>query len=298
MTHRTGPGSSDIGSLERVRREKVLIDMPGERLTARAPIEPLPPGLPAPAIELPQPPEVRRAPVILVVAPQRGVESPPLLHDRIVPVTLAPRRGPKPAPTQPLPHGPHVNREMPLPTAPTDVGKPEKVKGPRLRPPGHFPLPHRLAPHLDQARLVRVQRQPVLREPLPQHREHLLGILPILKAEKEIVRVPDFVRFAPQSWLHHALEPLVEDVVQVDVGPQRADHLPLAHPGLRDQQPSVLQYPGVDPFPDQPKNAVAGETRLLASTVGLIQWLVRVVCRAAQRTLTCRYGECKAQLDP
>src|SRR5439155_6828911 len=132
-------------------------DMPGERLAARAPIEPLPPGLPDPTIELPQHPEVRRAPVVLVVAPQHVVESPPLLRDRIVPVALTPRRGPGQAPAQPLPHRPHVNREVPPPTALTDVGEPEKVKGPRLRPPGHFPLPQRVAPELQQARLVRVQ---------------------------------------------------------------------------------------------------------------------------------------------
>jgi hypothetical protein len=166
MTHRSGPGPSDIRPLQRVRFEKFPIDGPGERPTARTPVEPLAPGPPNAPIEPHQTSEVRRTPVVLVVASEYRVESPPLLHDRIVPVTLTPRRGPLEAPAQPLPHGPHVNREVAPPTPPTNVGKPEKVKGPRLRPRPCFPVRQRFSPKLDQPCLLWVERQPVLPEPL------------------------------------------------------------------------------------------------------------------------------------
>src|SRR5437867_9878437 len=255
MTHRTGPGLSDVRPLQWMRVEQFPIDGPGERPTTRTPVEPLPPDPPDPTIELPQTPEVRRTSVVLIVASEYRVESPALLRDRIVSVALTPRRRPFEAPAQSLPHGPNMDREVPPPAPPTDMGKPEKVKGPRLRPRPRFPLRQRVAPKLQQPCLLGVERQPILLESLPQHCQHFLGILPILKTENEVVGVPDFTRLPAQPRLHHVLEPLVEHVVQVDVGQQRADHLPLAHPRLRDQQPSVLQYPDVDPLPDQPENA-------------------------------------------
>ncbi len=167
MTPRTDPGPSDIRPLQRVHDEKCFITAPGQRPPAGPPVEPLAPEPPNRTIKLPQPPEVRRPPVVLVVAPQHRVESRPLLHDRLVPVALTPCRNPFQAPAQPLPHRPHVDGELPPPASPTDVGKPEKIKRGRLRSPARFRLRQRGPPKLDQASLVRVQPQPVLLEPLP-----------------------------------------------------------------------------------------------------------------------------------
>src|SRR5256712_4258478 len=255
MTPRTGPGPSDIRPLKRIRSKQLLIATPGQRFTTGPPVEPLSPELSDSAIKLPQTPEVRRAPVVLVVAPQPRVESRPLLRDRLMAVSLAPRRSPFEAPAQPLPHRPNVDGELPPPASRTDVGKAQKVKRAWLRPPALVRLRQSLAPKLDQASLARMQPQPVLLESLSQHRQDSLRILPILKTENEVVRVPDFIGFAPQPRLHHVLKPLIEHVVQVNVGQQRANDLPLAHPRLRHQQPSVLQHPGLDPLPDQPENA-------------------------------------------
>src|SRR6266508_4825538 len=194
MPPRAGPGLSDVRPLQRVRIEKFPKDAPGERPTARTPVEPLAPGPPNATVELPQTAEVRRAPVVLVVASEYRVEGPPLLHERVMTVALAPRRSPSEAPAQPLPHGPNVEREVPPPATPTNMGKPEKVKGPRLRPPLCFPLRQRVPPKLDQAGLVPVARQPVFLAPPPKHRAHFLRIRPILNTETEVVRVPDFVR--------------------------------------------------------------------------------------------------------
>src|SRR2546426_5394859 len=73
-TPRTGPGPSDIRPLKRIRNKQLLIATPGQRFTTGPPVEPLSPELSDSAIKLPQTPEVRRAPVVLVVAPQPRVE--------------------------------------------------------------------------------------------------------------------------------------------------------------------------------------------------------------------------------
>src|SRR5260370_10220056 len=111
-------GLGDVWALQRIHVEEFLVDGQGERPTARTPVEPLLPGSPDHPIEPRDTPEVRRSPVVLVVAPKYRVEGRLLLRERIVPVSLSPRRNPQEAPVQSLPHGPHVRREVPPPTPP------------------------------------------------------------------------------------------------------------------------------------------------------------------------------------
>ena len=71
---------------------------------------------------------------------------------------------------------------------------------------------------------------PKLREPLRKDSQDPFRILAILKAENEVIGVPNFGGLAAQARLDLVLEPLVEHVVQVDVGQQRADDLPCPVP--------------------------------------------------------------------
>src|SRR4030095_3037601 len=102
--------------------------------------------------------------------------------------------------------------------------EPQKTEGCRLRPSGFLGLVQGSPPELHQPSLIRMQRQSVLLKSLCQHIEHSLGILPILKTENEIVGKTDLVGFAFQPGLHDGLEPLVKDVMKVDVGEQGTDH--------------------------------------------------------------------------
>ena len=61
----------------------------------------------------------------------------------------------------------------------------------------------------------------------------------------------DLVGFAFQPGLHHGLEPLVKDVMKVDVGEQGTDHLPLSRPRFADQQSAIFDHANLDPFPYQ-----------------------------------------------
>src|SRR5438132_7322274 len=119
-----------------------------------------------------------------------------------------------------------MNREVPFPASLTDVREPEKIKRSGLRPTRFLGLGQGFPPKLHQPSLVWMQRQSVLRKSLCQHIEHFLGVLPVLKAENEIVGKTDLVGFASQPGLHHGLEPLVEHVMKIDVCEQGANYLP------------------------------------------------------------------------
>jgi len=112
----------------------------------------------------------------------------------------------------------------------TDVRKTEEVEGLRLA----LALPSETlfgkSPEGNQPCLPLVQFQPIFRKPLPEHPGHPLGVLLMLEAGDEVVRVADEVYFSPHPRLHHRLHPFVEDVVQVHVGQDGADYRSLGRP--------------------------------------------------------------------
>src|SRR5271169_2995602 len=83
-------------------------------------------------IELPDISVVRRSPVILVVAPEFGVEGFLLLTHRHVAVLLAPFGNRLQAPAEPLLHRSHVHCEFPSPATGTDVCVAEEIKSGRF----------------------------------------------------------------------------------------------------------------------------------------------------------------------
>src|SRR2546427_4913316 len=72
--------------------EQPLVANPVERLPARAPVQPRVPEPSNEPIELLETAIVRRSPVVLVVAPEFGIERRGLMLDRVVPMLLAPLR--------------------------------------------------------------------------------------------------------------------------------------------------------------------------------------------------------------
>src|SRR6202162_5068368 len=130
---------------------------PWQRLPARPPSEPLVPEPPGQPIELPQTAIVRRSPVVLVVAPEFGIEHCGLVLDRVVPMLLAPLRHRLHAAPKAFADGPDVNRKPSPPSARTDVRKAEEIEGRGLRRVG---MPRqRRAPKRQQPRLLGVKRQ-------------------------------------------------------------------------------------------------------------------------------------------
>src|SRR5229473_8088911 len=113
--------------------EQPLVANPVERLPARAPVQP---RVPEPSNEPIEPLKtaiVRRSPVVLVVAPEFGIERRGLMRDRVVPMVLAPLRHRLHTASKAFAHGPDVNRKPPPPAARTHMRETEKVEGRRLR---------------------------------------------------------------------------------------------------------------------------------------------------------------------
>src|ERR1700738_1596813 len=111
--------------------EQPLVANPVERLPARAPVQP---HVPEPSNEPIEPLEtaiVRRTPVVLVVAPEFGVERLGLILDGVVPVLLAPLRHRLHTAPKAFANGPHVNREPSPSAARTHMREAEKVEGRR-----------------------------------------------------------------------------------------------------------------------------------------------------------------------
>ena len=83
-----------------------------------------------------------------------------------------------------------VYREFARPVVrPTNVGETQKTEGFRL--PFSTPIPSLSgkAPKFNQARFLRVQFQPELRQPFPQLLQELLCVLPMLEPQHGIIGV-------------------------------------------------------------------------------------------------------------
>ena len=76
-------------------------------------------------------------------------------------------------------------------------------------------------PELDQARLLGVQLQAELREPVAKIRPEPLGVVPMLEPHHEVVSEPHDDHVTARVPPPPLVGPQVEDVVQVDVRQQR-----------------------------------------------------------------------------
>ncbi len=116
----------------------------------------------------------------------------------------------------------------------------DKVTADQLRRDAYLPALRGVAPELDQAGLVGVQRQPEALEPLAQVVEELLCVTEVLETAGEVVReahddVAACLRPSP------AAGPPVEDIVEVHVREQRRGRRPCGAPsGVSDQLPSSM----------------------------------------------------------
>ena len=114
----------DLGWQQGKLTQKSFILLPRHLRPTSTATEARTPDTPDLPIELPDAPVIRRAPVVLVVAPEFSVEGLLLRVHRVVPVLLAPLGDRLQAPTEPFAHRPHVHCELPSPAACSDVRKP------------------------------------------------------------------------------------------------------------------------------------------------------------------------------
>src|SRR4029453_2270093 len=159
---------------------------------------------------------------------------------------------------QPLPDRLPHHREAPIPLLPADVREAEEVERLRLPLAGALPVVSRERPEFQQPRLLGVQLQPKLREPLTELSQEPLGVRPGLKPRDDIVRIPHDDHVAVGLRLPPPVSPEVERVVQVHVSQERRNAASLGRAPLtpRPRPRPVLQHAGVQPFLDEPHDAL------------------------------------------
>src|SRR5579872_1792591 len=139
-----------------------------------------------------------------------------------------------------------------FPDRAADVRESQKVKCLRFPRPSPLPVLCRKPPEFNQACLLRVQFQSVFGHALLQLLQKPLSFPPVLKPQHKVIRIPDDHHIAPCEFPAPLFCPLVERVMQVDIGKQRRDHRSLWRTHLRLRPLPLFRYPGRQPLPDQP----------------------------------------------
>ncbi len=129
---------------------------------------------------------------------------------------------------QPLPDRLPQHGEHSTPLLPTDVGETQEVERFRLTLTPPPPVPVRERAELDEAGLVRVQREAELGEPLPKRGQEALGFGAVLEAHDEVIGEADDDHVADRLRPPPSVDPQVEHIVQVDVSQEGADDAPYA----------------------------------------------------------------------
>src|SRR5438552_736221 len=229
--------------------------LPGEPGSLAAPPQGAVPEPPYLGTEREQRRPVHWHPVILQVPDDDRSQPRPHFGDR--PVQASPQLGFHLAQLrlQPLPDRLPDHREPPVPLLPADVHEADEVERLRLPLVGAPSVLGREWPELQQPRLLGVQLQAELRQPLAELGQEPLGLLPVLKPDDEVIRVPHDDHVAVGLRLPPSPNPEVERVVQVHVGQERRDAAPLGRALVAPRPRSVLPHARVEPFLDQPHDA-------------------------------------------
>src|SRR6202021_2263893 len=127
------------------------------------------------------------------------------------------------------------DKEPPTTVALTDEGKAKKGEGLRFSDPPMSASFRRKAAELDQAGLVRIERQRELLEPLAHIVPETPGVSLVLEADDNVISIAHENHVARGLVPSPALGPEVEHVVQVDVGEQRRDYRSLPRPLFTDR---------------------------------------------------------------
>jgi hypothetical protein len=155
-----------------------------------------------------------------------------------------------------------LHDKVPVPFLPADVREAEKVERLGFAFSSLFPVAFGKLPELNPARLVGVQFQPELPQPLPKILQKAIRFRPMLEPEYVIIRVPDDNNIALRTLLAPDVHPQVEYIMQIDIGKQRRNHRTLRSTHRRILPFAFLHYSRLQPLLDQAKNASVGDAVL------------------------------------
>jgi CheY-like chemotaxis protein len=151
-----------------------------------------------------------------------------------------------------------------------DEGEAQEVEGLRFAEPAPGASGRRMAAELEQAGLVRMERQRELLQPRTHRVSEAVSVRLVLEADDDIISIADDDHVACGLAPSPALRPEIEHVVQIDVGEQRRDHRSLPGSRLADHDGPVLQNTRLQPLSDEADDApVADPVLHEASQPGL-----------------------------
>src|SRR5215831_7599540 len=125
-----------------------------------------------------------------------------------------------------------LDLECALPGFATKEGHPQERKLLGFLSPAVGILPC-IAPEPEMSRFLQRKLQMELLHPLAETFEKIVGIRLILEPRHKVIGKPVQIRFTPAVSPHPALEPDIQDVVEVDIGKERRENRALRRTDLR-----------------------------------------------------------------
>ena len=104
-----------------------------------------------------------------------------------------------------------------------------------------------------------MERQAILGQPILEGLQHLRRIRLVLEAHDEVVGIAHDRDTSACILTAPSMDPQVKDVMQEDVGKQRADARPLRRSPVSLTPLIALEDTGLEPHPDQPEDAGVGD---------------------------------------
>src|SRR5262249_51049328 len=243
--------ASQSSGRQRVTPLHLAETLPRDAGLARAATEPLVPGTRHVVPEATEAREIAGDAVIREVPPQLPRQGVPLLRDRSVSVLTAPLRHRRQRPAEPAPGRLALHRPVPLEGPAPVVGEPQEIERAGALVTGAR-WGSRWSPlERDQPGLFRMEGQAVLPKALGQDVQDPSRIAFPLEDQDRVIRVADQVGPPVQAGLDRLLEPRVEDLMEVGVGQEGADHPALGAAGFGMGYTPVLQHTRVEPLADQ-----------------------------------------------
>src|ERR1700730_15167099 len=142
-----------------------------------------------------------------------------------------------------------------IPPGPAIMLEPQEVERLRLAEASSAAVRNCVPPKLDEPRLLGMKIQAKTSEPRLEVGKELLCFVPMLEANDGVVRVAHDNHVTGGASLPPLVDPLIIDMMEVNVRQERADDRALRRPLLRLDQVSIFEYVCRQPFADQPDNS-------------------------------------------
>jgi hypothetical protein len=144
---------------------------------------------------------------------------------------------------------------------------------------------------LDQLGLGWFQSKAELPQPKLRGRLYAKGIRSILETDHEVIDIAHQSGFAPQPALHHAFEPEVEYVVEVEIAQEHANRSTLWGSLFARMNLSIFQDARFQPTPDQTDQARIADSMLDKSDDPIVVEAPKKFFKSASRTQLIRPPE-------